>query len=356
MEKTAYSHCSTQFELGSRDAKPFLDFAASVRDEDLYTEGDEHGRETVPHVTVLYGIHEYDPKAVADLVRHRQPVRVRFGAVSCFDADDYDVLKVEVSSSQLHSLHEHLKARLDNSYKFPDYHPHLTIAYLKKGKGKEYEGDDRFRGRELTFNRLRHTNKAGGEGALITLTGERVNPWTKRADDTRPPWTPILEALQGGETGGETNPWVRTRHAPPGGSSAYGPLQLTAHTVRDYVDRKPEIFEDTGEFPTRFLGQAQQFLRYGNEPGREGYHARYDYGGHGDHGSDPAFRDNYMRVAMRILRDKLGERGDQFLEDGVLQDEELATVGRVWHGSPVDDGYLQRMRDRLAALQARLKD
>lgn len=39
-------------------------------------------------------------------------------------------------------MHKALKKEFDCELTYPDYHPHITIAYLKKGKAKKYmEGD-----------------------------------------------------------------------------------------------------------------------------------------------------------------------------------------------------------------------
>lgn len=339
----SYEHHSTQFNFLPSDAKPFYEFAKSIPNNEVYNE-DGYGREDQTHVTVLYGIHDYDTEKITELVRHRRPVRIKLGKTKIFQNDDYDVLYVEVKSTPLHSLHHHLRDNLPNSYKFPEYNPHVTLAYLKKGKGKKYKDLDNFEGKELTFDRLSFNHK-DGKSSLIQLTGV-TNPWTKKAseDETKLDWTPILTALKRGETGGEENPWIRTRHRPPGGSSAYGPLQLTAHTVRDYYNRKPEMFSDVGEFPNRFLSQADKFLEYGAEPLKKGYEPRWDYGGEGQWGNDPVFQQNYLTIGERILRDKLGDQGNTMLADGVLSPEELAAIAKIWHGSPVDKGYIERMQ------------
>ena len=153
----------------------------------------------------------------------------------------------------------------------------------------------------------------------------------------------LTKGLRNAETGGEENPWIHTRHSPPGGSSAYGPLQLTQKTVSDFYNRHPEIFEGTGDFYDKFSGQANKFLRYGNEPGLEGYRERYDYGGRGDYHDDESFRKSYNTVAKRILRKKLGPDHGIF-RDGLFDNNEMRTVAEKWRGSPPNDSYMQRFR------------
>lgn len=110
-----------------------------IKDEDLYTEeGDDgYGRETDPHVTVLYGLHGdiEDEDIEKDIHEIKEP-EIAFKNISAFE-NEYDVLKFDVKSSDLTKLNK-LFAEYPHTNKFPDYHPHCTIAYLKKGKAVEY--------------------------------------------------------------------------------------------------------------------------------------------------------------------------------------------------------------------------
>lgn len=88
----------------------------------------------------------------------------------------------------------------------------------------------------------------------------------------------LYNGIAHAETGSFENPWVRTTSRPPGGSTAYGPVQLTHGTVKDFVTRYPSLRKTHNQYwNTVFDPQGQRFKRYGNEPHREGYDARYDY-------------------------------------------------------------------------------
>jgi hypothetical protein len=54
-----------------------------------------------------------------------------------FENEKYDVLKFEVVGDNLHETNADLK-KFPHTTSFPDYNPHLTIAYLKKGEGSKY--------------------------------------------------------------------------------------------------------------------------------------------------------------------------------------------------------------------------
>lgn len=147
---------STQLTLPPQQAKPFTDFAKSIPDSEVYHKADESGKEdygveTDPHITVLYGLTEHAPEKVAAIFATKKPITVTLGKLSVFEGKDYDVLKVDVHGKDLHDLNSEI-AKLPNEQTHPTYQPHLTIAYLKKGEGKQYVGDDRFDGQKLTFN------------------------------------------------------------------------------------------------------------------------------------------------------------------------------------------------------------
>jgi len=82
---------------------------------------------------------------------------MRLGQVSFFsegygmwtgDPSAYDVLKVDVESEGLYRLNAALRQafgeRLEVTY--PDYHSHLTLAYVKKGTCRQLEGNASFAG------------------------------------------------------------------------------------------------------------------------------------------------------------------------------------------------------------------
>lgn len=134
----------------------------SVPEGDLFL-GDEddggYGRENQVHATVSYGI---DPSVTPDALRdvlleQGVPVELRLGKVSKFSKpeDGYDVIKIEVDSPHLHRLHEAIEKAVGtpgNTY--PDYKPHMTVAYVKPGSCDHLIGQEPFAGRELRLGRF----------------------------------------------------------------------------------------------------------------------------------------------------------------------------------------------------------
>lgn len=111
-----------------------------IKKEDIYTApDDDYGLEDEPHITVLYGLHkEVTKKEVKDIMSDFDlEEKYTVKGISIFDNPDYDVLKFDVESKILSKYNEKLK-ELPFTSDYPEYHPHLTIGYIKKGKGKKY--------------------------------------------------------------------------------------------------------------------------------------------------------------------------------------------------------------------------
>lgn len=114
----------------------FKEIQDQIDKEDIYDEKG-YGLEKEPHITILYGIHEQDPEVVK-LALSFEPVEYELAGLSLFENEKYDVLKCSVKSKDLHRMNKQATELLDYTSDYPDYKPHLTIAYLKPGTGKKY--------------------------------------------------------------------------------------------------------------------------------------------------------------------------------------------------------------------------
>jgi 2'-5' RNA ligase len=109
--------------------------------EDVYTGGDDsHGIQENPHVTILYGLHkgvtEDEVKSVFE--GFTESINIEVDGIDIFENKDYDVVKFNVNpDGALQKLHDKL-SEFPNSNEYPDYKPHITIAYVNKGTGKKY--------------------------------------------------------------------------------------------------------------------------------------------------------------------------------------------------------------------------
>ncbi len=142
---------------GDKVADLIRQFSESIPDEELA----EDGREENPHITVLYGLHADSSEEVQELVAGFGPVRITLGDVTLFPAEgdkDYDVVKIDVQGDDIHRLHDLLK-QAEHTSTYPDYKPHLTIAYVNAGEGQKYVGPCELTGAELEFDKFQFSDK-----------------------------------------------------------------------------------------------------------------------------------------------------------------------------------------------------
>jgi len=118
------------------------------------------GRETEPHVTILYGFEpEFDTSLLATEIGKQESLDFTFGAVSRFECPEYDVLKIDTNSPDSQKLHYHLRTKFGDSVSVshPVYHPHVTLGYVKKGSHKELDGNNAFQGKKVSVSELTYS-------------------------------------------------------------------------------------------------------------------------------------------------------------------------------------------------------
>lgn len=110
-----------------------------VDDEDISEVDGVEGRESEPHVTILYGIHEDVPdEDVEKIINDFSAPEITLSKIGIFENEDFDVVKFDISCKELTTMNKKLQ-ELPHTNKFPDYKPHTTIAFVKVGKGKKYK-------------------------------------------------------------------------------------------------------------------------------------------------------------------------------------------------------------------------
>jgi 2'-5' RNA ligase len=167
-EPSEYKFSSTQVNLPKDVADQITAFAKRISDKDLA----EDGREDEPHITLKYGLHGADPKFVQEALAGEGPIKVKFGKVSLFENPDFDVVKVDVDSPDLHRLNKKVAESQPVTDTHPEYKPHATIAYLKKGKGEKYAGNNFLEGKTVTLDHVTFSGR-DGDRVEIPLTGKQ---------------------------------------------------------------------------------------------------------------------------------------------------------------------------------------
>lgn len=152
-------HC-VMVDLPQKDK--ILEFVSAIPTECVYEEeGQHYGKETNPHVTVMYGLSPIEETRVKNLL-NKVPKKIvaELGKISKFENVNtpYDVLKIEVRSPHLSKIHEMIRKNFENNYKWPEYNPHVTLAYVKKGTCNEYVGNNTFEGMRIMFESFTYSN------------------------------------------------------------------------------------------------------------------------------------------------------------------------------------------------------
>lgn len=166
-EKPPHKFASTQIQVPEPLASEIRELGQMIPDEQLT----EDGREDDIHVTVKYGLHADDPAKLQELLNGQPPITVTMGKTSLFSNDDADVVKIDVDSPELHALNKKIADAMPHTDTHPDYQPHITIAYVKPGMGKEWSGSNVLEGEPFTVNKLTFSGKDRTK-TVIPLTGK----------------------------------------------------------------------------------------------------------------------------------------------------------------------------------------
>ena len=149
LKTSSYEYSCILINLPKKYSNLVLDYSKNnIDDSELFNEEDK-GREDDIHVTLLYGIKDDNPNETLDILKNKfsnSKIKIRLGNIAKFYQDDHDVLKINVNdfTGKLEQMFKTFDKELDNDNKFKDYHPHITLAYVKKGKCEDLVGDDFF--------------------------------------------------------------------------------------------------------------------------------------------------------------------------------------------------------------------
>ncbi len=179
---------STQVDLPTEVATKIRSLGDRIPDTDLAADG----REQKPHVTVKYGLHTKDAESVRRLLANEPPITVTLGKTSHFaDVEDgtADAVLVDVDSPDLHRLNAKIAQALEVTDTHPEYKPHATIAYVKRGLGKQYAGNAALEGQTVTLNAITFSSKDGSQ-TVIPLGGATTETRAEEPSTRATPITP----------------------------------------------------------------------------------------------------------------------------------------------------------------------
>lgn len=137
-----YDYSTFQVRYTGKTEKEVAKFIEAIDLGDVYKDDDIKGKEDKVHTTILYGIKDKNPEKLPEDLKSKLPQTITWDGISKFspEDEDYEVLIIKaVKSPELQALFDYLNEIYpDNANSFPDYVPHTTLAYVKKGTADKY--------------------------------------------------------------------------------------------------------------------------------------------------------------------------------------------------------------------------
>ena len=108
----------------------------------------EEGREPRPHITVKYGFKNSSPETVAQLKSFLAnvqlgPIALEIKELALFEGNDSgSVLHATVTSPDLERINAAITEVFPCEDKYPNYHPHMTLAYINPLNARTYVSEE----------------------------------------------------------------------------------------------------------------------------------------------------------------------------------------------------------------------
>lgn len=233
---------STQFALNEEQSRLIKQAGASQIDPNDLAEG---GLEDRPHVTILYGLELGEEESSPELARKLRgvladagEVQATVGGIEIFEGEDSDVIVQRLQSQELQNLHERIRDSLPNEQTYPDYKPHITIGYVRKGTGEKYRNlRTGLEGQVLVFDSLEAAGRNEDVTAIPLLKPGQEIPTLGATPSTTPPKgtpAPLVDRIRGEATAAPTPPLTPTTRQPE------EPGAETGRTVTPETPETPE--------------------------------------------------------------------------------------------------------------------
>lgn len=128
------------------ETPPFIKkIQGKIPDNELYFGSDEdkknniYGIEKESHVTLAPCLDlDVDLDKLKNVLLPITKYKCILNNISIFENDEYDVLKADVKCPNMNDTYNTIKKDFKLHSEFKDYHPHMTIAYMKKGISDKY--------------------------------------------------------------------------------------------------------------------------------------------------------------------------------------------------------------------------
>ena len=169
--KYSYGCVMLMVDPASDAGQKLKELRDSIPDEDLMAKG----REDEPHVTVRYGILDTASEAgIASYLTQQGPFTITLGRTMVFPATEHSdnaaVVVVQVDSPELERINDEVAAAGEFKPANFDYHPHITLAYIREESAEKWADEDSVEGLELEVKEIVIKSKDGA-ATPVALTG-----------------------------------------------------------------------------------------------------------------------------------------------------------------------------------------
>jgi len=144
--------------------------------------------------------------------------------------------------------------------------------------------------------------------------------------------------------------YIRTKHAPRGGSTAFGPGQITRTTAKDVLDRRRINFspETKKYIKDVYLPAGKQMIKHGRNKGKiSDYDPRYDYGGDA-YLANPNQMRMYNELFSGTIRQKMMDAGvtpEEVINSPTARDRFLSKYYRSGKRATYDKVFDRKMKE-----------
>ena len=124
--------------------KEIAELQSRIDRRDVYHYGSEdYGLELDTHVTLVPCLENgIDSSLLKPYLKPLSRYKAMLVSLGKFENEKFDVLKIDVISSELFNTNKRICADFSTYTEYTEYHPHVTVAYMKKGMADKYLSDD----------------------------------------------------------------------------------------------------------------------------------------------------------------------------------------------------------------------
>ena len=111
-----------------------------ISKDDIFEKDDSYGIERETHVTLVPCLdNDIDLDEIKKILLPLKDYEIFLSNISSFKNEEFDVLKCDAQSMNLYKTNREITDKFETHSNYKEYHPHMTVAYLKKDTSKKYE-------------------------------------------------------------------------------------------------------------------------------------------------------------------------------------------------------------------------